>query len=60
VLVTSVALAGKCYSGGHGGLLQLNFWDVVEGRMLYSFGNGGEGLSGWLLEWGLVLVGGLE
>jgi hypothetical protein len=59
VLVASVALDGNCYGGGHGGLLQLNFWDVVEGR-LCSCSDGGEGLSGWLLEWGLVLVKGLE
>jgi hypothetical protein len=59
VLVTSVALAGTCYGGGHVGLLQLNFWDVVEGWMLCNFGDGGEGLSEWLLEWcggGLVLT----
>jgi hypothetical protein len=52
VLVASVALAGICCGGGHVGLLQLNFWDLVEGWMLCSFGDGGEGLSGWLLEWG--------
>jgi hypothetical protein len=59
VLIAFVALAGNCCDGGHGGLLQLDFWDIVEGR-LCSFGDGGEGLSSWLLEWGLVLVGGLE
>jgi hypothetical protein len=59
VLLAFVALTGKCYGGGHGGLLQLNFWDVVECR-LCGFSDGGEGLSGWLLEWGLVLVESLE
>jgi hypothetical protein len=54
VLVASVAMVGNCYGGGHVGLLQLNFWDVVKDRMLCSFGDGGKGLSGWLLEWGLV------
>jgi hypothetical protein len=58
VLVASVAMVGNCYGGGYIGLLQLNFWDVVKDRMLCSFGDGGEGLSGWLLEWGLVLVKG--
>jgi hypothetical protein len=37
VLVTSVALVGNCCSGGHVGLLQLNFWDVIKGGMLYCF-----------------------
>jgi hypothetical protein len=59
VEVLVVALTGDCCSGGYGDLLQLNFWDVVEGR-LCSFGDGGEGLSEWLLEWGLVLVKILE
>jgi hypothetical protein len=59
VLVTFIALTGDCYSGGYGAQLQLNFWDVVKGQ-LYDFGDDGEGLSGWLLEWGLVLVGSLE
>jgi hypothetical protein len=48
VLVAFVALTGHCYGGGHGDLLQLNFWDVVEGR-LCGFSDGGEDLSGWLL-----------
>jgi hypothetical protein len=59
VLVTSVALVGNYCGGGHIGMLQLNFWDVVEGQMLCSFSDDWEGLSGWLLECGLVLVGGL-
>jgi hypothetical protein len=59
VLVAFVALTGNCCDGGHGGLLQLNFWDVVEGQ-LCGFIDGREGFSGWLLEWGLVLVGSLE
>jgi hypothetical protein len=59
VLVAFVALTGNCYGGGHGGLLQLNFWNVVDGR-LCDFSDGGKGLSGWLLKWGLVLVGSLE
>jgi hypothetical protein len=50
VLDTSVTLVGICCGGGHIVLLQLNFWDVVEGQMLCSFSDGGEGLSGWLLE----------
>jgi hypothetical protein len=54
VLVTSAAL-----TGGYVGLLQLNFWNVVEGWVLCGFSDGGEGLSGSLLEWKLVLVGGL-
>jgi hypothetical protein len=58
-LLTFVALTGNCCGGGHGGLLQLNFWDVVKG-WLCDFSNGGEGLSGWFLEWGLVLVRCLE
>jgi hypothetical protein len=57
VLVTFIALAGNRCGGGHGGLLQLNFWNVVKGR-LYCFSDGGEDLSGWLLEWGMVLVRG--
>jgi hypothetical protein len=48
VLVTFIALTGHCCGCGHGGLLQLNFWDVVEGR-LCGFGDGGEDLSVWLL-----------
>jgi hypothetical protein len=59
VLVTFTGLAGVCSGGGHVGLLWLSFWDVVEGWVFCSFGDGGEGLSGWLLEWGLVLDGGL-
>jgi hypothetical protein len=59
VLVTSAALTGTFYGGGYVGLLQLNFWNVVEGWVLCSFSDGGEGLSGSLLEWKLVLVGGL-
>jgi hypothetical protein len=31
VLVTFVTLTGDFCSGGYGGLLQLNLWDVVEG-----------------------------
>jgi hypothetical protein len=53
---TSATLSSVCYDGGHVGLLQLNFWDVVEGRLLCSLGDGGEGFSGWLVEWGLILV----
>jgi hypothetical protein len=49
VLVTFIALASNCCSGGHSGMLQLNFWEVLEGRLCY-FGDGGEGLSAWLLE----------
>jgi hypothetical protein len=52
VLVTSTGLAGVCYGG-------LNFWDVAEGWVFCGFGDGGEGLSGWLLECGLVFVRGL-
>jgi hypothetical protein len=59
VLVAFVALTGHYYGSRHGGLLQLNFWDVVEGR-LCGFGDGGEDLSGWLLEWGLRLVRSIE
>jgi hypothetical protein len=59
VLVTSTELAGACYSGGHVGLLQLSFWNVAKGWVFCSFGDAVEGLSGWLLEWGSVLVGGL-
>jgi hypothetical protein len=59
VLVTSATLAGTCCGGGYVGLLQLNFWNVVESWVLGSFSDGGEGLSRWLLEWALVLVGGL-
>jgi hypothetical protein len=75
VLVTSVALAGTWCGGGHGGLLQLNFWDIVEDR-LCSFGDGGHCLmdgcwSGgrfWLEDWSepssrcrrwLTLLGGI-
>jgi hypothetical protein len=50
MLVTSASLDGACCGGGHVGLLQLNFWDIVEGRVVCSFGDGGEGLSGWLVE----------
>jgi hypothetical protein len=59
VLVTSAGLAGACCSGGHVGLLRFSFWNVAEGWVLCSFSDGREGLSGWLLELGLVLVGGL-
>jgi hypothetical protein len=59
VLVTSAALVGARCGGGHVGLRQLSFWNAAEGRVLCSFGDGGKGLSGWLLEWGLILIGGL-
>jgi hypothetical protein len=59
VLVAFVALTGDCCDGGYDGLLQLNLQDVVECR-LCGFGDGGEGLSGWLLKWGLILVESLE
>jgi hypothetical protein len=52
VLLTSTALAGTYYGGGHVDLLQLNFWNVVKGLVLCSFSDGGEDLSGWLLEGG--------
>jgi hypothetical protein len=57
VMVTSTGSAGACCGGGRVGLLQLSFWNVVKGWVLCSFGDGGESLSGWLLEWGLVFVG---
>jgi hypothetical protein len=59
VLVAFVALTRYCCGSGYGGLLQLNLWDVVEG-WLCGFGDGGKGLSGWLLEWRLVLIGSLD
>jgi hypothetical protein len=59
VLVTSTGLTSAYCGGGHVGLLRLSFWNVAEGWVLCSFSDGGEGLSGWLLEWGLVLVRGL-
>jgi hypothetical protein len=58
VLVTSTSLASAYCGGGHISLLRLSFWNVAEGWVLCSFGDGGESLSGWLLEWGLVLVRG--
>jgi hypothetical protein len=59
VLVAFIALTGDCCGGGYGGMMQLNLCDVIEGQ-LCSFSDGVEGLSGWLLEWGLVLVETLE
>jgi hypothetical protein len=59
VLVTSADFTSTYCGGGYVGLLQLNFWDVVKGWVLCSFSDGGEGLSGWLLECRLVLVRGL-
>jgi hypothetical protein len=46
VLVTSTSLAGACCGGGHVELLQLNFWDIVEGWVVCSFSDVREGLSG--------------
>jgi hypothetical protein len=60
VLVTSADLAGVCCGGGHVGLLRLSFCDVAKSWLFCSFGDGGEGLSEWLLEWGLVLIRGLR
>jgi hypothetical protein len=59
VVITSVALTGTYCDGGYVGLVQLNFWNAVKGWVFCSFSDGGEGLSGWLLEWKLVLIGGL-
>jgi hypothetical protein len=59
VLVTSTDFTSTYCGGGYVGLLQLNFWDVVKDWVLCSFSDGGEGLSGWLLECRLVLVRGL-
>jgi hypothetical protein len=60
VVVTSAAWTSTYCGGGYVDLLQLYFWNVVEGWVLCSFSDGGEGLIGWLLEWKLVLVGGLR
>jgi hypothetical protein len=46
VVVTSATLIGTYCSGGYVGLLQLNFWNAVEGWVSYSFSDGGEHLSG--------------
>jgi hypothetical protein len=59
VVLTSTALTSTCCNGGYVDLLHLNFWNVVEGWVLCSFNDGGEGLSRWLLELKLVLVRGL-
>jgi hypothetical protein len=50
VLVSFASLAGACCGGGHVGLLRLSFYNIVDGWVLYNFGDGGDGLSGWLLE----------
>jgi hypothetical protein len=39
------------------GWLWLDLWDGVEGSVLYALGDGGEGLSRWVV--GLVLIEGL-
>jgi hypothetical protein len=55
----SAILATACCGGGHVGWMQLDFWDVAEGWVFYGLDNGGEGLSGWMVERDLALVGGL-
>jgi hypothetical protein len=53
---SSVILAGACYSG-HVEWLWLGLWENVAGWVFCTLGDGGQGLSGWVV--GLVLVGGL-
>jgi hypothetical protein len=55
----SANLACACRGGRNVGLLQLHFWNVVKGWVLCGLGDSGKGLSGWLMQWLLVLVGGL-
>jgi hypothetical protein len=34
-------------------------WDGIQGWVLYALGDGGEGLSGWVMGLVLVLIRGL-
>jgi hypothetical protein len=52
----SAILAGACCDR-HVGRLWLDLWDGVEGWVLYTLGDGGVGLSGWVMS--LVLIKGL-
>jgi hypothetical protein len=50
----SSAILARAYCGGHVGWLWLNFWDGVEGCVLFTLDDGGKGLSGWVMG----LIGG--
>jgi hypothetical protein len=54
---SSVILAGAYYGGWNVGWLLLDLWGAVEGQVLYTLNDGGEGMSGWVV--GMVFIGGL-